>query len=88
MIKKKAKNFLKKKIKTAIILILKPLIVPIIIISIIFLFVCYITDILYLGDKHKDKVDMKEEVKYYYADEEYTEEDSKTFFERCSRFFR
>ena len=86
MIKKKAKNFLKKKIKTAIILILKPLIVPIIIISIIFLLVCYITDILYLGDKHKDKVDMKEEVKYYYADEEYTEEDSKTFFESVADF--
>ena len=86
MIKKQAKNFLKRKIKTAIILVLKPLIVPIIIISIIFLLVCYITDILYLGDKHKDKVDMKEEVKYYYADEEYTEEDSKTFFESVADF--
>lgn len=86
MIKQQAKNFLKRKIKTAIILILKPLIIPIIIISIIFLFVCYITDILYLGDKNKDKVDMKEEVKYYYSEKEYTDEDSKTFFESVADF--
>lgn len=86
MIKQQAKNFLKRKIKTAIILILKPFIVPTILISIIFLFVCYITDILYLGDKNKDKVDMKEEVKYYYSEKEYTEEDSKTFFESVAEF--
>lgn len=85
MIKQQAKNFIKKKIRNAIILMLKPFLVPIIIIVIILLLVCYITDILYLGDKHKDEVNMTEEVKYY-TDKEYTEEDSKSLFESVAEF--
>ena len=85
MIKTKTKEFFKKKIKTAVILLIKPFIVPILIISIIFLLVCYITDILYLGDKYKDEIDISKELKYY-TDEEYTEEDSKSLLESVGDF--
>lgn len=85
MIQQQAENFIKKKIRTAVLMLLKPLIVPILIITIIFLLVCYITDILFLGDKHKDKVDMNSELKYYTA-KDYTEEDSKSLFESVEEF--
>ena len=78
MIKEQTKKIIIRNIKAIAISLLRPLLVPIIIIIILFLLVCYITDILSLGEKHKDKVDMAKEIKYY-TEKEYTEEDSKTF---------
>lgn len=85
MIKEQTKKIIIRNIKAIAISLLRPLLVPIIIIIILFLLVCYITDILSLGEKHKDKVDMAKEIKYY-TEKEYTEEDSKTFLESVQDF--
>lgn len=79
------KNKMKKKIITFILLIIKPFIIPIIIIAITFLLIGYITDIFYIGIKNEEKSNMKNEVKYYTA-KEYTDEDSKNFFDSVGEF--
>ena len=60
---------IKKKIKRKVIgfalMLIKPFIVPIMIVVLILGFVCSITDILYIGFNHEDKVDMKKELAYY-----------------------
>lgn len=84
-IKNKAKREIKKKIIKYTILILKPFIVPISICLILFLLVCYITDIFYLGINNEEKSNMKKEIKYYTA-KEYTQDDSKNFFESVGDF--
>ena len=86
MIKEQTKRILRKRITAFAFTLLRPLLVPIIIIIILFLLVCYITDILSLGDKNKDKVDMAKEVKYYYSEKEYTDEDSKTLLDSVQDF--
>lgn len=73
----------KKTIKRVIVgialLLIKPLIVPIIIISILLTVASYITDILYISFNNKDKIDLKEELEYYNA--EYEENKFKKFFD-------
>ncbi len=84
-IKNKAKKKLKRKAMKFGILLLKPLIIPITIIIIFLILVCYITDIFYIGIKNEDKSNMKEEIKYYSA-ESYTEEDTTSFFQSVGNF--
>lgn len=66
-------------------MLLSKLAIPVILIFIILLLVSYITDIFYIGIKNEEKSNMKEEIKYY-TDEEYTDEDSKSFFESVGEF--
>ena len=54
-------------------------------ILIILLLISYITDIFYIGIKNEEKSNMKSEIKYY-TDDEYTDEDSTTFFQGVSDF--
>ena len=67
------------------IILLRPFIVPCIIILIIFFLIFYITDIFYIGIKNEDKSDMKNEIKYYTTDE-YTDKDSYDFFKSVGDF--
>lgn len=84
-VKQIAKNKIKRKIIGFILVIIKPFIIPIFLIIIIFMLICYITDIFYLGIKNEDKSNIKNEVKYYTA-KTYTEEDSKSFFDSVGEF--
>lgn len=56
----------------------KPFIIPIIMISVIFVFVCMITDMLYISFNNDDDVDMKEELAYYGT--EYEKDNMSNFF--------
>lgn len=89
MIKEKIKNKAKKEFKGKIVkytlILIKPFLPFILIILAIFLLICYITDIFYIGKENEDKIDMKNEVKYY-SDEEFSEEKSKNFFESVENF--
>lgn len=80
----------KKSIKKAIIgfalLLIKPLIVPLIIIAILLTVASYITDILYISFNNKDKIDLKEELAYYNT--EYEEKQFKKFFESVWVFIK
>ena len=73
--KKFLKNKIKKKIAGAAFLIIKPFIVPIIILLIFILIISTITDILYIGFDNEDEIDMEKELAYY--DTEYNEENDK-----------
>lgn len=73
--KKFLKNKIKKKISGAAFLIIKPFIVPIIILLIFILIISTITDILYIGFDNEDEIDMEKELAYY--DTEYNEENDK-----------
>ena len=79
---------IKKKIKRKVIgfalMLIKPFIVPIMIVVLILGFVCSITDILYIGFNHEDKVDMKKELAYY--DTEYKKDEMKGFFQSVWEF--
>lgn len=85
MIKEAVKYEIKKKIRKGILLILSKLAIPITIFLAIILLVSYITDIFYIGIKNEDKSNMKNEIKYY-TTAEYTDEDSKSFFESVGDF--
>jgi len=69
--KKKAKN----KIVSVAFLIIKPFIVPIIVLSIFILIVSAITEILYISFDNSDEIDKKKELAYY--DTEYNKEKDK-----------
>lgn len=84
-IEKKLEKQIKKKIKKGLLLLLSKLAIPIIMILIILLLISYITDIFYIGIKNEEKSNMKSEIKYY-TDDEYTDEDSTTFFQGVSDF--
>lgn len=73
--KKYFKNKFKKKIIGATFMIIKPFIVPIIILLIFILIISTITDILYIGFDNEDEIDMEKELAYY--DTEYNEENDK-----------
>ncbi len=73
--KKYFKNKLKKKIAGAAFIIIKPFIVPIIILLIFILIISTITDILYIGFDNEDEIDMETELAYY--DTEYNEQEDK-----------
>ena len=85
MILQNAENNIKKVTKKLIIMVINMFKVPILIFTILLLLICYITDIFYIGIKNEDKSNMKKEIKYYTSDE-YTEEDSKSFFESVGDF--
>lgn len=85
MINQNIDKVINKKIKKGLLMLLSKLAIPIILIFIILLLVSYITDIFYIGIKNEEKSNMKEEIKYY-TDEEYTDEDSKSFFESVGEF--
>ena len=61
------------------VLFLKEFGTPLILILIIFILICFITDIFYIGVSNEEKSQMKEEIKYY-TEKEYTEEDTTSFF--------
>lgn len=84
-IKNKVKKEVKKKIRRVALILLSKLAIPIAIIVIIFILVSFITDIFYIGIKNEDKSNMKNEIKYY-TTAEYTDEDSKSFFESVGDF--
>lgn len=73
--KKFLTNKIKKKIAGVAFLIIKPFIVPIIILLIFILIISTITDILYIGFDNEDEIDMEKELAYY--DTEYNEENDK-----------
>ena len=58
---------LKKAVVSFAIMILKPFIVPIIIIVILLAIVCSVTDILYIAFNHEEESNIKEELAYYVA---------------------
>lgn len=85
MINQNMDKVINRKIKKGLLMLLSKLAIPVILIFIILLLVSYITDIFYIGIKNEEKSNMKEEIKYY-TDEEYTDEDSKSFFESVGEF--
>lgn len=82
MIKKR----IKQKVIGFLLMLIKPFIVPIIIVVVILALACSITDILYIGFNNEDKVDMKKEMKYYDAEKEYEREEMKNFFSSVWEF--
>ena len=84
-IKYKFKKKIIKTFATSLFMFLKGLGIPFFIILILVLLVSYITDIFYIGIKNEEKSNMKEEIKYYTTNE-YTEEDSKSFFASVNEF--
>lgn len=80
MIKKR----IKQKVIGFLLMLIKPFIVPIIIVVVILALACSITDILYIGFNHEDKVDMKKELAYY--DTEYKKDEMKGFFQSVWEF--
>ena len=73
LIKNKVKSKIKRGIKNIVLILLRHFGVPIIIILILTLLVCYITDIFYLGINNEEESNMKEEIKYY-TTAEYTKD--------------
>ena len=70
MIKKKAQNKAKKKIIQVALIVIKPFIIPLLIIAILISLISSITDILYIAFDNDDKIDMKKELAYYDTDYE------------------
>lgn len=85
MVKKQLKKKLGKKILKVGFVIIQPFLIPIIIVIILIWLVCYITDIFYIGVNNEEESNFREELKYYTA-EEYTEEDTTTFFDSVADF--
>lgn len=83
--KDQAKKFIKRKLISLVFIVIKPFIIPILMVTLLIWLCCYITDIFYIGTKDKYEPDFKSELKYYTA-EEYTEEEKKTFFESVGDF--
>lgn len=83
--KDKAKKIIKKKLVSLALIIIKPFIIPFLIITLLICLCCYITDIFYIGTNEKYEKDFKSELKYYTANE-YTEEEKKGFFESVGEF--
>ena len=77
--KDKAKKIIKKKLVSLALIIIKPFIIPFLMITLLIWLCCYITDIFYIGTNEKYEKDFKSELKYYTANE-YTEEEKKGFF--------
>lgn len=81
-IKNKAENKIKKKTIGLVLIILKPFIVPMLIIAIFISLISSITDILYIVFDNDDKIDIKKELSYYDTDYDKTrdKEEVKGFF--------
>lgn len=78
------KNKKKMKIVGFVLILIKPFIVPILIVAIICGLVCTLTDMLYVVFNNEDKIDMKEELAYY--DTEYEKEEMTDFFSSVWNF--
>lgn len=65
MIKNIAKYEIKKKIAKMALFIIKPFIVPMLLILILIILVSSITDMLYIVFDNEDKINMKNELAYY-----------------------
>ena len=78
------KNKKKMKIVGFVLILIKPFIVPILIVAIIWGLVCTLTDMLYVVFNNEDKIDMKEELAYY--DTEYEKEEMTDFFSSVWNF--
>lgn len=85
MIKQYVKGKIKKKILGLAFLIIKPFIIPIVIVLTLIWLVCYITDIFYIGTKGEQETEFKEQLKYYTA-KEYSEDDKESFFDSIETF--
>ena len=66
------------KIIELVLLVIKPFIVPIIIITFLLAMICSITDILYIAFNNEDKVDINRELAYYQV--KYEKNEMKEFF--------
>lgn len=65
MNKKKTNNKVKNKILSVAFIIIKPFIVPILILAVFISLISSITDILYIAFDNDEKIDMKKELAYY-----------------------
>lgn len=84
-VENKIEKMIKKKLRQGLLFLLSKLAIPIIMIVILLILVSFITDIFYIGIKNEDKSNMKNEMKYY-TTAEYTDDDSKSFFESVGDF--
>ena len=73
------KKNIKRKALGILFIFIKPFIIPILIIGILLALATSITDIFYVAFNNDDKIDMKEEMKYYDAEKEYEKEEMKGF---------
>jgi len=74
------KRNIRKVISSSLIFLIKPFIIPILIIVILLSFACTITDILYIAFNNDEEIDLKKELKYYDVEKEYEQEEMKSFF--------
>ena len=72
------KKEIKKYTVRLLFIIIKPFIIPILTLLILFFLISSITDILYIAFNHEDQVNLKEEISYY--EKEYDREEMKGFF--------
>ena len=85
--KKKKNNEFGKIIKTLVFVMIKPFIVPLILIATIFVLVCSITDILYVSYNNEDEIDLKTEIDYYEVGS-YESSEMKGFFSSVWDFIK
>ena len=84
-INQQVKKQIKKKLISLAFLVVKPFIIPVLIVTLLVFLCCYITDIFYIGTKEENEAEFKTELKYYTA-EEYTEDEKNGFFESIGDF--
>lgn len=71
---------IRKAISSSLLFLIKPFIIPILIVVILLVFVSTITDILYIAFNNEEQIDLKKELEYYDVSEEYEKEEMKSFF--------
>ena len=64
----KVRSKLKSKVMKIAFILIKPFVVPLLIVIIFILIISSITDILYIAFDNDDKIDMKKELAYYDTD--------------------
>lgn len=79
----KVRRKLKSKVMKIAFILIKPFVVPLLIVLIFILIISSITDILYIAFDNDDKIDMKKELAYYDTDydKERDKKEVKGFFE-------
>lgn len=75
-----------KVLKRSLIFIVKPFIIPVLIIVMLLILVSSIADILYVAFNNEEKINLKEELEYYDAENEYEKEEMKSFFSSVWEF--
>lgn len=76
---KMVKEMIKRKSIKILLIVIRPFIIPILVICILLALVSSITDVFYIAFNNEDKIDMKNEMKYYDAEKEYEKEEMKGF---------